>query len=134
MGFWAATVITSLLTSLPIIGEWLVLLIWGDYSMSEATLVRFYILHFLLGVLIPGLVLLHIGFLHAEGSGDSLTANSICLETISLIPRYSKKDTCFLVIFLFFWLYGIIYAPLFFSEPQLGVKASYLVGVYVIPE
>ncbi len=47
MSFWAATVITNLFSAIPVIGSDLVLWLWSGYSVSGATLTKFYSLHFL---------------------------------------------------------------------------------------
>lgn len=55
-----ATVITNLLSAIPIVGQDLVELIWGGYSVSNATLNRFFSLHFLLPFLLAALVMAHL--------------------------------------------------------------------------
>lgn len=60
MSLWGATVITNLLSAIPIVGQDLVELIWGGYSVSNATLNRFFSLHFLLPFLLAALVLAHL--------------------------------------------------------------------------
>ena len=47
MSFWAATVITNLLSAIPYIGDDIVRWVWGGFSVSNATLNRFYSLHYL---------------------------------------------------------------------------------------
>ena len=44
MSFWGATVITNLLSALPLVGKTLVLWIWGGFSINTATLTRFFML------------------------------------------------------------------------------------------
>jgi len=46
MSFWAATVITSLVTVIPFIGQEIAVFIWGSFSVSGMTLHRFYTAHF----------------------------------------------------------------------------------------
>jgi ubiquinol-cytochrome c reductase cytochrome b subunit len=48
MSFWGATVITSFVTAIPAIGQSIVHWLWGGYVVGNATLKRFYSLHFLL--------------------------------------------------------------------------------------
>jgi len=48
MSFWAATVITNLASALPLVGKFIVYWLWGGYSVDNATLTRFYSLHYLL--------------------------------------------------------------------------------------
>ena len=68
MSFWGATVITKLFSAFPIVGDHLVHWLWGGFSVDNATLNRFFSLHYLLPFLIAGAVILHIVALHAEGS------------------------------------------------------------------
>jgi ubiquinol-cytochrome c reductase cytochrome b subunit len=46
MSLWGATVITNLLSAIPWIGTDLVYLIWGGFSIDNATLNRFFSLHY----------------------------------------------------------------------------------------
>jgi quinol-cytochrome oxidoreductase complex cytochrome b subunit len=48
MSFWAATVITNFFTAFPIVGDKIVTLLWGGFSVDNATLNRFFSLHYLL--------------------------------------------------------------------------------------
>lgn len=55
-----ATVITNLLSAIPWIGKDIVELIWGSFSVDNATLNRFFSLHFLLPFILAALVILHL--------------------------------------------------------------------------
>lgn len=59
MSLWGATVITNLLSAIPVFGQDLVELIWGGFSVSNATLNRFFSLHFLLPFVLAALVVAH---------------------------------------------------------------------------
>jgi ubiquinol-cytochrome c reductase cytochrome b subunit len=48
MSFWGATVITSLVTVIPFIGENIVNWVWGGYSVGNPTLMRFFVIHYFL--------------------------------------------------------------------------------------
>ena len=54
MSFWGATVITSLASALPVVGNPLVSWLWGGLSVENATLNRFLSLHYLLPFIIAG--------------------------------------------------------------------------------
>ena len=60
MSLWGATVITNLLSAIPVFGQDLVELIWGGFSVSNATLNRFFSLHYLLPFLLAALVVAHL--------------------------------------------------------------------------
>ena len=62
MSFWGATVITSLASAIPIVGDSIVTWLWGGFSVDNATLNRFFSLHYLLPFIILGLVFLHLLF------------------------------------------------------------------------
>lgn len=68
MSFWGAMVITSLLASIPYIGNDFILLLWGGFSIDSVTLHRFYSLHFFLPFLIFFFSIIHLCFLHEYGS------------------------------------------------------------------
>jgi ubiquinol-cytochrome c reductase cytochrome b subunit len=75
MSFWAATVITNFLSAIPYIGNNIVQWIWGGFSVNNATLGRFFSLHYLCPFLLLGL-LVHIVLLHTKGSNNPLGINS----------------------------------------------------------
>src|SRR6202046_234701 len=70
MSFRAATVITSLASAIPLVGEYIVIWLWGGYSVDNATLNRFFSLHYLLPFVIAGVVVLHIWALHVVGQNN----------------------------------------------------------------
>ena len=72
MSFWGATVITSLASAIPVVGDNLVTWLWGGLSVDLATLNRFFSLHYLLPVIILGSSIVHIGTLHHYGSSNPL--------------------------------------------------------------
>lgn len=72
MSFWGATVITSMVTSIPAIGWEVTYWLWGGFSIDNPTLHRFFCLHYFLPFIISGLVGLHIYFLHLAGSNNPL--------------------------------------------------------------
>jgi len=48
MSFWGATVITNLFSAIPIVGDSIVTWLLGGFGVGDATLNRFYALHYLL--------------------------------------------------------------------------------------
>lgn len=67
MSLWGATVITNLLSAIPVFGQDIVELIWGGFSVSNATLNRFFSLHYLLPFLLAALALAHLIAIHVHG-------------------------------------------------------------------
>ena len=71
MSYWGAQVIISLFGAIPWVGDALVEIIRGDYSISDITLNRFFALHVIaLPLALIGLVFVHIVALHEVGSNN----------------------------------------------------------------
>ncbi len=70
MSFWGAKVITNLFSAVPFFGEAIVTWLWGGFSVDNATLQRFFSLHYLLPFVLAGLVFLHVWALHVSGNGN----------------------------------------------------------------
>jgi ubiquinol-cytochrome c reductase cytochrome b subunit len=98
ISFWAAVVITRLLSVIPFFGFDLVFWIWGGFSVSGATLKFFFIMHFLLPWLCMLLVVFHLLFLHKYGSTSKLYCH-FDLEKINFYPFYWFKDLLNLIFF-----------------------------------
>lgn len=130
MSLWGATVITSLATAIPVVGYEFVLWIWGDFSVSNATLNRFYSLHFLLPFIILGVVFLHLAFLHSTGSNNPLGLSVV--EKISIYPYFILKDFVGVAFFLVFFLIFIFYWPNVLNHPDNYINADALVTPHLI--
>lgn len=115
MSLWGATVITNLITAFPFIGKILLLWIWGGFSISNATLNRFFIVHVILPLIIAILVCIHILLLHEKGS-SSLLGSFLITDKISFFPYYVYKDI--LGLFFFFTILNLF----------IGFNPNYLVG------
>ena len=134
MSFWGATVITNLFPAIPFIGEDLVLWIWGGFAVDNATLIRFFSLHFILPFLIAGLSIVHLLFLHQTGRNNPLGLNSN-FDKISFHPYFTSKDLFgFFVIFI--CLGGIcFFYPWLLGDPENFIPANPLVTpVHIQPE
>ena len=106
MSFWGATVITSLVSAIPLIGEPVTQWLWGGFTVSNATLNRFFSLHFFLPFVIAGLTILHLALLHKDGSNNPLGVDS-STDKISFYPYFLVKDFfSFLMFALFFCLFS----------------------------
>lgn len=100
MSFWAATVITSLFSAIPLVGDMIVVWLWGGYAVDSATLTRFYSLHFLCPFILLFLVAIHIFLLHIWGSTNPLGLH-LEKDKLSFGPYYIVKDFFSLLIFCF---------------------------------
>lgn len=135
MSFWAATVITNVLTVIPYIGDELVYLIWGGYSINNATLTRFFCLHFLLPFLILLLVCIHLLLLHQCGSTTELKIKTLLDTKISFFPYFIIKDLFTTFIFLFLLSIIVFFIPELFNHSINYVQANPLVTPsHIVPE
>ncbi|HPE79826.1 MAG TPA: cytochrome b N-terminal domain-containing protein [Gammaproteobacteria bacterium] len=129
MSYWGAQVIVNLFAAFPFgIGEPLSVWIRGDYVISDATLNRFFALHFLLPFVLAALVFIHIVALHKVGSNNpdgieikkNKDENGIPKDGIPFHPYYSVKDVVGVGVFLIFFTAIVFFWPDFgglFLEP-----------------
>ena len=104
MSFWGATVITNLFSAIPLIGDQITLWLWGGFSVDNATLNRFFSLHYLMPFAIAGLSLVHLTLLHQDGSSNPLGVDSTT-EKISFGQYFLVKDVFgWVVFFAFFFI------------------------------
>jgi ubiquinol-cytochrome c reductase cytochrome b subunit len=123
---WAATVITSLLSAIPIYGGLIVEWIWGGFSVRDATLHRLFVFHFLLPFILVVFSAVHLIFLHLSGSRNPLGINGNVVR-VPFHPYFTVKDI--LGIFIIFFMFGLIVLllPDLFSEPENYIPANPLV-------
>jgi ubiquinol-cytochrome c reductase cytochrome b subunit len=120
MSLWGATVITNLLSAIPVFGQDLVELIWGGFSVSNATLNRFFSLHYLLPFLLAALAVAHLIALHVHGSSNPNGVTSSG-DRYAMHPYFIFKDL--VTIFAFFLVLSII---VFFYPNLLGHSDNYI--------
>nr|AGI51662.1 cytochrome b [Xya japonica] len=134
MSFWGATVITNLLSAIPYLGTTLVQWIWGGFAVDNATLTRFFTLHFLLPFIIMGLTLIHLLFLHQTGSNNPLGISSNT-NKIPFHPYFSFKDSITFIILLMMIISICLYKPYALGDPDNFIPANPLVTpVHIQPE
>nr|QDV39980.1 cytochrome b [Dalmatolacerta oxycephala] len=126
MSFWGATVITNLLSAVPYIGTTLVEWVWGGFAIDNATLTRFFTLHFLLPFIIAGTSMIHLLFLHETGSNNPTGLNSNT-DKIPFHPYYSYKDLLGLMLMLSLLLYLTLFAPNLLGDPENFSPANPLI-------
>ena len=137
MSFWGATVITNLFSAIPWgIGDWIVTLLWGGFSVDNPTLNRFFSLHYLLPFLIVGVVVLHIWALHVHGSNNPVGIDAKGgQDVIPFHPYYTIKDMFGLGVFLTVFAAFLFFAPNFFGEPENYIPANPLsTPPHIVPE
>jgi ubiquinol-cytochrome c reductase cytochrome b/c1 subunit len=136
MSFWGAKVITSLFTAIPVVGDSITTWLWGDYSVGNATLNRFFSLHYLLPFMILGVVVLHIWALHVPGSNNPVGVEvKSQKDTLPFHPYFTVKDGFALVCFLIFYCYFVFYIPNYLGHADNYVEANPLVTpAHIVPE
>ena len=136
MSFWGATVITNLVATIPVIGEPVLTLLLGGYSVDNPTLNRFFSLHYLLPFVIFGVVILHIWALHVTGNNNPTGIEvKDSKDTISFHPYYTVKDLFAYVVFLLMFCYFIFYNPNILGHPDNYIEADpMLTPAHIVPE
>nr|UPL65297.1 cytochrome b [Appolonius crassus] len=134
MSLWGATVITNLMSAIPYLGNDLVKWLWGGFSVDNATLTRFFTLHFLMPFIIAAMVIIHLLFLHQTGSNNPLGMNSN-YDKIPFHPYFSIKDIMGMVIIMFMFSMLILLEPRMLGDPENFIPANPLVTpVHIQPE
>jgi len=136
MSFWGATVITNNFSAIPLVGQDIVQLLWGGFSVDNPTLNRFFALHYLLPFVIFAMVFLHVWALHTHGSNNP-TGVPIKTEkdTIPFHPYYTIKDFFGMGVFLLIFFGFVFYAPNYLGHPDNYIPADPMVTpAHIVPE
>jgi quinol-cytochrome oxidoreductase complex cytochrome b subunit len=134
MSFWGATVITNMVTVIPIAGKSILQWLWGGYTIGKPTLRRFYSVHFVLPFLIAGVTLIHLALLHKVGSNSPIGSDT-GVDDVPFYPYFVVKDifafSCFLVVFAIF----VFYFPNVLNHPDNCIRANPMkTPPHVVPE
>uniref|UniRef100_Q69GJ5 Cytochrome b n=1 Tax=Dario hysginon TaxID=248994 RepID=Q69GJ5_9TELE len=134
MSFWGATVITNLLSAIPYIGTTLVQWIWGGFSVDNATLSRFFAIHFFLPFIIAAVTMVHLLFLHDTGSNNPLGLNPN-LDMLPFHPYYTYKDLLGFILLLLVLVAMALFSPNLLGDPDNFTPANPLVTpTHIKPE
>jgi len=134
ISFWGATVITNLFSAIPYLGSDIVYWLWGGFAVDNATLTRFFALHFLLPFVISGLSIVHLLFLHVTGSRNPLGLNRNFDKT-PFHPYFSYKDLLGIRLILIIYIYICLQAPWTLGDPENFIPANPLVTpIHIQPE
>lgn len=134
ISFWAATVITNLLSAVPYFGFILVEWVWGGFAVGNSTLIRFFAFHFVLPFIIIVFILLHLFFLHEKGSSNPLGLNR-SFDKIFFYPYYVYKDIFGLVFFVIFFTLICILFPYIFMDVENFIPSNPIITpVHIQPE
>jgi quinol-cytochrome oxidoreductase complex cytochrome b subunit len=136
MSYWAATVITNLFSAIPWIGQSIVTLLWGGFTVGNPTLNRFYALHYLLPFVILAVVLLHLIALHRFGSNNPLGIDMKGpQDTLPFHPYFTIKDIFGLTVFLLIYSFFVFYAPNFLGSSDNYIPANPMqTPNHIVPE
>ena len=134
MSLWGATVITSMVTVIPVASKYILQWLWGGYTLKIPTLVRFYTLHFVLPFLIAGFTLIHIALLHKVGSSSPVKSNN-GLDDVPFYPYYVSKDLFAFSVYLLVFSFFVLYYPNFLNHPVNYIPANPMrTPAHVVPE
>ena len=142
MSFWGATVITGLFGAIPGIGEPIQQWLLGGPAVGNATLNRFFSLHYLLPFVIAGLVIVHIWAFHTTGNNNPTgvevrrgSKEEAEKDTLPFWPYFVIKDLFALVVVLLVFWAIVAYMPNFLGHPDNYVMANPLsTPAHIVPE
>jgi len=134
ISFWAATVITNLLSAIPYLGQMLVQWVWGGFAVDNATLTRLFTFHFVLPFLVAGLAAVHLLFLHQTGSNNPAGTPSN-LDKIPFHPYFSFKDLVGFTVLFWLLIILVLTNPFLLGDTENFIPANPLVTpVHIQPE
>ncbi|OSM06949.1 cytochrome b [Magnetofaba australis] len=135
MSFWGAAVITNLIGAIPVIGDPLLVWVWGGFTVGDPTLNRFFSLHFLLPFVIVGVVGLHVWALHAVHSNNPDGIDLEEKDTIPFHPYFTIKDLYGMGVLLIIFCSFLFFSPNFFLEPDNYIEANPMkTPPHIVPE
>ena len=137
MSLWAATVITNFFSVIPFIGSDVLFWVWGGFGVNNATLNRFFSLHYLVPFVIAALSLMHLAALHQHGSKNPLgvKTNADGIDKIPFHPYFSLKDLLGLNIALIFFFIVVFYFPDTLGHPDNYIPANPMsTPPHIVPE
>ncbi len=136
MSYWAAQVITGLFSAIPLVGDPLKEWLLGGFAPDNATLNRFFSLHFLLPFVILGVVILHVWALHIPGStnptGVEVKSES---DTVPFFPYFVAKDGWTVGLFLIAYCAFVFFMPNTMGHPDNYIPANPMqTPAHIVPE
>ena len=123
MSLWGATVITNLVSAVPWIGQDIVEFLWGGFSVNNATLNRFFALHYVMPFILVALVLMHLIVLHDTAGSSNPLGVSGNYDRITFAPYFLFKDLITIFIFIF-----VLSLFVFFMPNYLGDSENYIMA------
>ena len=134
ISFWAATVITNIMSAIPIWGKEIVIWLWGGFSVDQPTLIRFFSIHFLLPFIIAAISITHIIFLHNKGSSNPIRIN-LNKDKINFHPFFTRKDLIRVILSIITLIIIISINPYISTDPENFIPANPIVTpIHIQPE
>lgn len=131
MSLWGAMVITNLLS---VIHPDLVYFIWGNFTVANSTLQRFFSLHYLLPFVLVALIVLHLLNLHIHASNNPDGLESLS-DRVRFHPYFTSKDLITFVLFGGMLSVFVFYYPNVLGHPDNYIPANPLVTPHsIVPE
>jgi ubiquinol-cytochrome c reductase cytochrome b subunit len=139
MSYWGAEVITNLVGAIPVIGEPILIWLRGGPAIDNATLNRFFSLHYLLPFVIAGCVVLHLWALHTAGQnnpvGILIPKDRQKKDTVPFHPYYTVKDGFAILLFLMLFAVFVFFMPNALGHADNSIPANPLVTpAHIVPE
>lgn len=137
MSFWAATVITNLFSALPWVGPSITTWLLGGYSVDNATLNRFFALHYLLPFIIVAIVALHVWALHVTGQNNptGVEVKDLKKDTVPFTPYATMKDGFAIGVFVILYAWMTFFVPNYLGHPDNYIEANPLITPpHIVPE
>jgi len=136
MSYWGAQVITGFFSAFPIVGEPIRIWLLGGFAPDQATITRFFSLHYLLPFVIAGVTILHIWALHIPGSSNP-TGVDVKSEkdTLPFHPFYTAKDGWFAGLVLTLYAIFVFFLPNWLAHADNYIPANPLsTPAHIVPE
>lgn len=141
MSYWAATVITNIFGAIPGIGPALQEWVLGGPSVGNATLNRFFVLHFLIPFIMVALVALHVWGFHTTGNSNPAGVEPRSdpegrrRDTLPFWPYFAIKDLAALSLVLVIFTAVTAFMPGYLGHPDNYIEANPLVTPeHIVPE
>lgn len=117
ISYWARIVITNFIAVIPIIGNKIIYLIWGNRYINNILINRFFSIHFIIALIIIFFSLIHLIILHLNKSTNPINLNNK-IDQINLNPLLIFKDIFLLIFFLYIFLIINIIIPIKINNPD----------------
>ncbi|KRA22960.1 cytochrome b [Brevundimonas sp. Root608] len=139
MSYWGAEVITNLIGAIPVVGEPVLIWLRGGPAIDNATLNRFFSLHYLLPFVIAGCVVLHLWALHHAGQnnpvGILIPKDRQAKDTVPFHPYFTVKDGFAIILFLILFAVFVFFMPNALGHADNYIPANPLVTpAHIVPE